>query len=153
MLFLFYFFFFKQKTAYEMRISDWSSDVCSSDLRGPIIGLEHFTSGALEGAPAGFLTRLLADRAARGGGHLLDFGHQPQHLRPGAARVECRDLVEFRSGEARGIFLRDRSLDLGVAYLERGHEFLRQDRNEPVVPAFSIGKQIVHTGFGRRDRK
>src|SRR3546814_4086184 len=29
------FFFFKQKTAYEMRISDWSSDVCSSDLRGP----------------------------------------------------------------------------------------------------------------------
>src|SRR3546814_17767351 len=31
-LFLFLFFFFKQKTAYEMRISDWSSDVCSSDL-------------------------------------------------------------------------------------------------------------------------
>src|SRR3546814_12532703 len=28
------FFFFKQKTAYEMRISDWSSDVCSSDLFG-----------------------------------------------------------------------------------------------------------------------
>src|SRR3546814_2307775 len=28
------FFFFKQKTAYEMRISDWSSDVCSSDLQG-----------------------------------------------------------------------------------------------------------------------
>src|SRR3546814_6640656 len=27
-------FFFKQKTAYEMRISDWSSDVCSSDLTG-----------------------------------------------------------------------------------------------------------------------
>src|SRR3546814_3979065 len=27
-----YVFFFKQKTAYEMRISDWSSDVCSSDL-------------------------------------------------------------------------------------------------------------------------
>src|SRR3546814_4813807 len=32
------FFFFKQKTAYEMRISDWSSDVCSSDLR-PFFGL------------------------------------------------------------------------------------------------------------------
>src|SRR3546814_4206410 len=30
---LYFFFFFKQKTAYEMRISDWSSDVCSSDLR------------------------------------------------------------------------------------------------------------------------
>src|SRR3546814_2828206 len=39
-----FFFFFKQKTAYEMRISDWSSDVCSSDLdihsckRGPAAG-------------------------------------------------------------------------------------------------------------------
>src|SRR3546814_5823741 len=30
------FFFFKQKTAYEMRISDWSSDVCSSDLMGDV---------------------------------------------------------------------------------------------------------------------
>src|SRR3546814_7728658 len=39
---LFFFFFFKQKTAYEMRISDWSSDVCSSDLR----------AGADEGAVA-----------------------------------------------------------------------------------------------------
>src|SRR3546814_2893114 len=29
-----YFFFFQQKTAYEVRISDWSSDVCSSDLLG-----------------------------------------------------------------------------------------------------------------------
>src|SRR3546814_1098353 len=29
-------FFFKQKTAYEMRISDWSSDVCSSDLANPL---------------------------------------------------------------------------------------------------------------------
>src|SRR3546814_3364223 len=33
-----FFFFFKQKTAYEMRISDWSSDVCSSDL---ILGQHH----------------------------------------------------------------------------------------------------------------
>src|SRR3546814_9814021 len=32
------FFFFKQKTAYEMRISDWSSDVCSSDLSLAING-------------------------------------------------------------------------------------------------------------------
>src|SRR3546814_691182 len=31
-MWLLFFFFFKQKTAYEMRISDWSSDVCSSDL-------------------------------------------------------------------------------------------------------------------------
>src|SRR3546814_6823158 len=35
------FFFFKQKTAYEMRINDWSSDVCSSDLSEPI-SLDQF---------------------------------------------------------------------------------------------------------------
>src|SRR3546814_2912279 len=36
----YWFFFFKQKTAYEMRISDWSSDVCSSDLQTLL--LRHF---------------------------------------------------------------------------------------------------------------
>src|SRR3546814_7691270 len=41
------FFFFKQKTAYEMRISDWSSDVCSSDL------LARLGRGRDVGAPAG----------------------------------------------------------------------------------------------------
>src|SRR3546814_6978797 len=35
-LIIFLFFFFKQKTAYEVRISDWSSDVCSSDLRAVV---------------------------------------------------------------------------------------------------------------------
>src|SRR3546814_9579326 len=35
-------FFFKQKTAYEMRISDWSSDVCSSDLFRRIDGFSAF---------------------------------------------------------------------------------------------------------------
>src|SRR3546814_10700060 len=33
-----FFFFFKQKTAYEVRISDWSSDVCSSDLAAGLVG-------------------------------------------------------------------------------------------------------------------
>src|SRR3546814_15229107 len=45
------FFFFKQKTAYEMRISDWSSDVCSSDL--------VFIAGALPGE------RVMAKQTAR----------------------------------------------------------------------------------------
>src|SRR3546814_2098322 len=39
------FFFFKQKTAYEMRISDWSSDVCSSDLL-TIIGATSGDTGS-----------------------------------------------------------------------------------------------------------
>src|SRR3546814_6131871 len=41
------FFFFKQKTAYEMRISDWSSDVCSSDLQHPC--LAHAVDRVLPG--------------------------------------------------------------------------------------------------------
>src|SRR3546814_13215840 len=59
------FFFFKQKTAYEMRISDWSSDVCSSDLqpgsgrcpRRRLAGARHQSAAALlqlpEGRPVG----------------------------------------------------------------------------------------------------
>src|SRR3546814_2786624 len=47
-----FFFFFKQKTAYEMRISDWSSDVCSSDL------LADREGGAVSGVLRG--RRLLA---------------------------------------------------------------------------------------------
>src|SRR3546814_2118296 len=43
----FYFFFFKQKMAYEMRISDWSSDVCSSDLPQDAAGAED--AGAVDG--------------------------------------------------------------------------------------------------------
>src|SRR3546814_3221864 len=37
-----FFFFFKQKTAYEMRISDWSSDVCSSDLATSPFAADRF---------------------------------------------------------------------------------------------------------------
>src|SRR3546814_6379683 len=36
------FFFFKKKTAYELRISDWSSDVCSSDLEDRIFRVDHY---------------------------------------------------------------------------------------------------------------
>src|SRR3546814_1997358 len=41
------FFFFKQKTAYEMRISDWSSDVCSSDLLVRVIEQRRFAAPAV----------------------------------------------------------------------------------------------------------
>src|SRR3546814_6614845 len=48
-------FFFKQKTAYEMRISDWSSDVCSSDLQLVKTQLLH------EGRPAPAVHRVRQD--------------------------------------------------------------------------------------------
>src|SRR3546814_10692999 len=41
-------FFFKQKTSYEMRISDWSSDVCSSDLRFTLSGFWGYTDASFD---------------------------------------------------------------------------------------------------------
>src|SRR3546814_7533833 len=56
------FFFFKQKTAYEMRISDWSSDVCSSDL--PAARATPPRPAAMVGAGSVSLPRLYAADAA-----------------------------------------------------------------------------------------
>src|SRR3546814_8699992 len=47
-----FFFFFKQKTAYELRISDWSSDVCSSDLLEKSTNTKH---GIPTDASSGFV--------------------------------------------------------------------------------------------------
>src|SRR3546814_12618885 len=72
---VFGFFFFKQKTAYEMRISDWSSDVCSSDLLDlaihvPVDDLGHVCAapGAAEG---GALPHATGDELERAGGDFL----------------------------------------------------------------------------------
>src|SRR3546814_1943969 len=68
------FFFFKQKTAYDMRISDWSSDVCSSDLcagsRAGRGSLRHSGLGVARGArfPRGIVAvHAFLDRAAPAG--------------------------------------------------------------------------------------
>src|SRR3546814_10877739 len=62
----FLFFVFKQKTAYEMRISDWSSDVCSSDLGGALsVAAELHGSGG-SGGGSGIAVR--AGGAGSGGG-------------------------------------------------------------------------------------
>src|SRR3546814_1172626 len=66
---VFIFFFFKQKTAYEMRISDWSSDVCSSDLRGAgrlgIAALSSLKASASSAAGAKKLVRSVASTTPR----------------------------------------------------------------------------------------
>src|SRR3546814_2840542 len=54
------FFFFKQKTAYEMRISDWSSDVCSSDLvNGKMIRPTSFDVAERAGVSQSTVSRAL----------------------------------------------------------------------------------------------
>src|SRR3546814_9834636 len=61
-----WFFFFKQKTAYEMHISDWSSDVCSSDLAARAAARRWRLGVARASAPAA--RSGLRDRGARRGG-------------------------------------------------------------------------------------
>src|SRR3546814_1943255 len=86
------FFFCKQKTAYEMRISDWSSDVCSSDLR--FIGSP--TMNMLPGSPQRDGIALdgvdvVADSPRQLDGRRLLVGVRPQDLEIG--RASCRERV------------------------------------------------------------
>src|SRR3546814_4933754 len=65
-------FFFKQKTAYEMRISDWSSDVCASDLAPDLAGGALRQAAARDRAPAEFHSPL------QGQGQQGDAGAEPR---------------------------------------------------------------------------
>src|SRR3546814_1855483 len=90
------FFFFKQKTAYEMRISDWSSDVCSSDL-GRLAYLAD--PGAFDA------DSLVGDQLAEvADGDMVDVrrlvpgdGQQARHRHPAVpqqiGRASCRERV------------------------------------------------------------
>src|SRR3546814_11752728 len=71
------FFFFKQKTAYEMRISDWSSDVCSSDLSGWLASSrapqpQYQGDGHLECGGVEMRARGNVGRVQHGFAHLFD---------------------------------------------------------------------------------
>src|SRR3546814_9455562 len=108
-----YLFLYKQKAAYEMRISDWSSDVCSSDLIG----------AALSRLCAAPLFRRRRD-AARGGAdlHLAARGgaaahHQLRHL---------RRLPGLRRGQGHGAELR--LPELRTACRDDGATLSREDR-------------------------
>src|SRR3546814_49219 len=117
-----YFFFFKQKTAYEMRISDWSSDVCSSDLvplrkgrrgtvlAGPrLLSTVHFLEAGEAGGEVGDEVvamlqpgmdaqgragRVPAGRGAHGGGVGQD--HEALEAAPARADAEELDAVDQR---------------------------------------------------------
>src|SRR3546814_11193768 len=75
------FFFFKQKTAYEMRISDWSSDVCSSDLFAGGRGRQVVGGNRGGGVGAGSLPAAAATPPGGAGGRFacLPPGFEPAH--------------------------------------------------------------------------
>src|SRR3546814_15017499 len=77
---IYVFFFFKQKTAYEMRISDWSSDVCSSDLADERRCATRLHSRARRSAEP-------ARRMARPGGQRALGQFLPEHRRDARSRL------------------------------------------------------------------
>src|SRR3546814_6136468 len=100
-------FFFKQKTAYEMRISDWSSDVCSSDLADSALSekirLKAFPDSTLKG-PANLLItpnldtgNITYNMLKMTGSHGVAMGPvllgaaRPVHVQIG--RASCRERV------------------------------------------------------------
>src|SRR3546814_5259031 len=85
---LFYFFFFKQKTAYEMRISDWSSDVCSSDL-ADLPGNAHHAR------------QRLYDHVVGGLGAVGPGLTETADRRPNQLRTAGRDLLNIKADPAR----------------------------------------------------
>src|SRR3546814_6480578 len=114
----FLFLFFKQKTAYERRISDWSSDVCSSDL---IRWLSPLPEAAIVEAVAACRNVLIVDETRRTGGvaealmALLTERTQVPHARLtaqdsfiatgpayGATMPSCDDIVEAARNLVKG---------------------------------------------------
>src|SRR3546814_5131850 len=103
--FICFFFFFKQKTAYEMRISDWSSDVCSSDLPARRADHRHDPGGDLD-QRTDLVVHPQADRHRGVGADLRQPDHgaaerfHARHLRshPGSGAVIAPSLL----GRGRG---------------------------------------------------
>src|SRR3546814_13057534 len=124
MLFIF-FFFFKQKTAYEMRISDWSSDVCSSDLRAEDGAVARRTRGRGRDVPEARSARRSArDRSAP--------------LGQGAARFS-------RAGNARAQLWRGSIGRLGGDGADRPRSEERRVGNECVSTCSSRWSQDTYT--------
>src|SRR3546814_1072127 len=96
-------FFFKQKTAYEMRISDWSSDVCSSDLYGLIVTGNVMVDRTQLGEPGNVviederdldaLSRWAKTTKDAGVPIWVQLNHPGRQSNPQIGRASCRERV------------------------------------------------------------
>src|SRR3546814_1035400 len=94
MIIMFGLFFVKQKTAYELRISDWSSDVCSSDLvrhqRAAVFG--DLDVGGAAACGLAILAEKLVEKGDRQGALGLAIGAE-LHEHHAIGRASCRERV------------------------------------------------------------
>src|SRR3546814_13936479 len=124
-----FFFFFKQKTAYEMRISDWSSDVCSSDL--------NIVAGSLDdyGTEDGIL---LGARLARQFG--VTAGDRITLLSPSGTTTVMGTVPRMKTYRIAGLF------EVGMAVYDEGFLYVPLQaaqlffRLPGSVPAVGIGR-------------
>src|SRR3546814_3168359 len=127
------FFFFKQKTAYEMRISDWSSDVCSSDLRRT-----RWTASRRQGPGQPHASRRIARRRAAPDA----VGRRQAAARPGQAGFDPPEAAPGRKGQGR---------DRRAAQRDRaGHRSGREEheaRSEEHTSEIQSLMRISYAGF------
>src|SRR3546814_7954852 len=127
---MFLFFFFKQKTAYEMRISDWSSDVCSSDLYLGLITSEDDVAGAQARRPS-------IEKSRRYKGH------------PRLAQI-CLELVHLREAfENDRIVAAECQTSPGKAKRDIDQQDIRQCREGPMIIEPICGQFVDKSHRGR----
>src|SRR3546814_17413786 len=98
------FFFFKQKTAYELRISDWSSDVCSSDLQW----LNYVRTGRARSEIRHYLRTVKYEESIAFGLRLLNQAFDPLHLtHPAEDDLDWEKLANSSGASSRDAILAD----------------------------------------------
>src|SRR3546814_7741788 len=136
------FFFFKQKTAYEMRISDWSSDVCSSDLLNVLVQVNIDAEAGKHGCTPGQVSALAAVIAA-----------QPRLLLRGLMAIPAPHPDLERRREA---FIRMKALFDALAAQHPQDDTLSMGMREDIELAVAEGATMVRVGtamFGARSRE
>src|SRR3546814_5871599 len=157
-------FFFKQKTAYEMRISDWSSDVCSSDLTGHALLQGNVSPGsiaALRRGAARAESRKAADRRACLLAHELvarAADEEEEHEHDGCIEIGMRSVIDrivetHAEGEQHADG--DRHIHVGAPMAERvpgGTEenATRIDQNGQGDGGRDPVEQVAHIRLGAR---
>src|SRR3546814_227835 len=135
---LFFVFFFKQKTAYEMRISDWSSDVCSSDLhRRGVEAVRRVVEAAPDlGIEVLTLYAFSSENWKRPADEVSDLmGLLHEYLRKEIAELHAKGVRLSVIGDYRRL-----SPDL-VSLIEHGMEMTRGNARLNLVLALNYGAQ------------